>query len=142
MAIAWRASTRWLQVQQLLACGTAKATQAIVGFREIARLVRTAHQALQMHDPASEELVDSLLTVTTSPTGINRHISRVSFEKGCSALLEHIDALIVDPGEALERLDETCFWWREGTAQATAVPESTRASLDAFFTCALPHDCA
>jgi hypothetical protein len=134
-----------VQVQQLLSCGTAKTSQALVGFREIVRLARRAHAAFDAHDGASRKLANSLLALATSPSGINRRMERQAFVGGCAALVESIGEVVSGSDGVLAGLEGPTFWWEPSEHgspwepalnHAHALPEACRAAVDSFFACA------
>jgi hypothetical protein len=144
VAHTWQPTNRWVQVRQLLSCGAAKTSQAVVAFREISRLAAVVSAVFNASGTSAQRLSDAILAVASSRSGMNRQLSKAVFVRDCNVLVDAVRAVIFDPGEVLERLDERAFWWEEFeselqnnmAAEALKLPEASQAAVDAFFACA------
>ena len=117
----WHPTTRWVQAQQLLACGPSKTSQAVAAFRELHSLTAAAAVAFSDTSAAARRLTDALLAVSTSDSGLHRSVSRDVFARGCRAVSEAIGELVAPAGAA--HVWKRPLW----------MPESGAVALEAFF---------
>ena len=139
----WPPTTRWVQVQQLLSSGggAIKGTQAVTALREVLRLSSSARAAFTDRNAPSQQFAAAVFAVACSPSGLHRQMGIDDFVDSCHELTDVIGNVVADPGEALQFLDESTFWWSalDDTLadRAKALPDHAVQGVDDFFLCAL-----
>ena len=121
-----------MQVQQLLASGPSRNSQAVVAFQEILRLVRSVCLAADSRGPM-QECFARLLQIACSESGLNRRMGWADFVTDCRALETSLGRLVADPE------DDVATPWEaevEALAQRVELKQGPKAALTTFFVCA------
>lgn len=129
----WLPSSRWVQVQQLLACGPSRNGQAVSAFQEILRLVRSVSVAADSRDAMQSGCFEGLLQIACSESGLDRRMGWDDFVGDCRVLEASVGRLVADPEE-----DVATPWERDvqDLDHCELFKEGDKAALTTFFMCA------